>query len=62
MPADPLHFVDTKKYNERLKATQENTGLTDAIRYRRGKYEWQKGGDCLYGFYLYWWLYGFCSG
>lgn len=32
MPADPLHFVDTKNYDERLKATQENTGLTDALR------------------------------
>lgn len=31
-PADPLHFVDTKKYKERLKATQGSTGLTDAMR------------------------------
>jgi acetyl-CoA carboxylase carboxyl transferase subunit beta len=35
-PADPLGFVDTKKYNERLKATQESTNLTDAIRTAAG--------------------------
>jgi acetyl-CoA carboxylase carboxyl transferase subunit beta len=31
-PTDPLHFVDTKNYKERLKATQGSTGLNDAIR------------------------------
>ncbi len=35
-PADPLSFVDTKKYNERLKATQGSTNLTDAIRTAAG--------------------------
>lgn len=29
---DPLEFVDTKKYTDRIKATQKNTGLKDAIR------------------------------
>lgn len=29
---DPLEFVDTKKYTDRIKATQKATGLTDAIR------------------------------
>jgi acetyl-CoA carboxylase carboxyl transferase subunit beta len=29
---DPLEFVDTKKYTDRIKATQKTTGLTDAIR------------------------------
>lgn len=29
---DPLNFVDTKKYDERLVAAQEKTGLKDAIR------------------------------
>jgi acetyl-CoA carboxylase carboxyl transferase subunit beta len=29
---DPLEFVDTKKYTDRIKATQKSTGLTDAIR------------------------------
>jgi len=29
---DPLNFVDTKKYDERLMAAQEKTGLKDAIR------------------------------
>ncbi len=36
MPTDPLHFVDTKKYKDRLKATQGSTGLTDAIRTATG--------------------------
>jgi acetyl-CoA carboxylase carboxyl transferase subunit beta len=35
-PADPLGFVDTKKYDERLKATQASTNLTDAIRTAAG--------------------------
>ncbi|AWX45324.1 Acetyl-CoA carboxylase [Flagellimonas maritima] len=34
---DPLKFVDTKKYSERLKAAQQKTGLTDAIRTAVGK-------------------------
>ena len=29
---DPLLFVDTKKYTDRIKETQKKTGLTDAIR------------------------------
>jgi len=29
---DPLEFVDTKKYTDRIKASQKSTGLTDAIR------------------------------
>lgn len=33
---DPLEFVDTKKYTDRIKATQKNTGLTDAIRTAHG--------------------------
>ena len=35
--ADPLHFVDTKPYPQRLKATQKNTGLTDAVRSAHGQ-------------------------
>ena len=34
---DPLKFQDTKKYSDRIKATQEATGLTDAIRTALGK-------------------------
>jgi acetyl-CoA carboxylase carboxyl transferase subunit beta len=34
---DPLAFEDTKKYVDRVKATQKNTGLTDAIRTAKGK-------------------------
>lgn len=39
---DPLDFEDTKKYIDRLKAAQEKTGLTDAIRTAVGK---SKGKD-----------------
>src|SRR4051812_36465655 len=28
---DPLHFVDSKPYTQRLKAMQQATGLTDAL-------------------------------
>src|SRR5580704_14146542 len=35
-PSDPLEFVDTKKYKDRLKATQESTELTDAMRTATG--------------------------
>ena len=34
---DPLKFEDTKKYPERLKASQKKTGLKDAIRTAQGK-------------------------
>jgi acetyl-CoA carboxylase carboxyl transferase subunit beta len=34
---DPLTFEDTKKYTDRIKATQKNTGLSDAIRTAEGK-------------------------
>ena len=37
--ADPLNFVDTKKYFERLKDTQKKTGLIDAIRTASGNLE-----------------------
>ncbi|MFD1614668.1 acetyl-CoA carboxylase, carboxyltransferase subunit beta [Gelatiniphilus marinus] len=39
---DPLKFVDTKKYPERLKAAQEKTKLKDAVRNAVGK---SKGKD-----------------
>ncbi|MBM3433909.1 MAG: acetyl-CoA carboxylase carboxyltransferase subunit beta [Bacteroidetes bacterium] len=35
--ADPLHFVDTKAYSDRLKATRAKTGLTDALTSGTGK-------------------------
>lgn len=35
--ADPLNFVDTKNYKDRLKETIEKTGLNDAIRTGFGK-------------------------
>lgn len=34
---DPLQFIDTKKYSERLKEAQEKTGLKDAVRTAVGK-------------------------
>jgi acetyl-CoA carboxylase carboxyl transferase subunit beta len=39
---DPLHFVDTKKYSERLKDVQEKTKLKDAVSTGIGK---SKGKD-----------------
>ena len=39
---DPLNFEDTSKYTDRLKAAQEKTGLTDAVRTAVGK---SKGKD-----------------
>ena len=39
---DPLHFVDTKKYAERLKEAVSKTGLNDAVRTAVGK---SKGKD-----------------
>lgn len=35
--ADPLEFVDTKKYPDRLQASQKKTGLHDAIRIGHGE-------------------------
>jgi acetyl-CoA carboxylase carboxyl transferase subunit beta len=39
---DPLHFVDTKKYSDRLKEAQDKTKLKDAVRTGVGK---SKGKD-----------------
>ena len=33
---DPLHFVDTKAYSQRVAATERNTGLKDAVRTAHG--------------------------
>jgi acetyl-CoA carboxylase carboxyl transferase subunit beta len=41
-PSDPLHFVDTKPYKDRLKASQEKTNLKDALRAATGKINKQK--------------------
>jgi acetyl-CoA carboxylase carboxyl transferase subunit beta len=35
--ADPLHFEDTKKYSERLKATIKQSGVNDAVSTGYGK-------------------------
>jgi acetyl-CoA carboxylase carboxyl transferase subunit beta len=35
--SDPLKFEDTKKYSDRIKASQNKTGLKDAIRTAKGK-------------------------
>jgi acetyl-CoA carboxylase carboxyl transferase subunit beta len=34
---DPLNFVDTKAYPDRIKSSQEKTSLTDAVRTAHGK-------------------------
>ena len=34
---DPLHFVDTKGYSQRVAATEKNTGLKDAVRTAHGR-------------------------
>lgn len=39
LPADPLEFVDRKKYSDRLKESQKKSGLTDACRVGVGKME-----------------------
>ena len=36
---DPLNFVDTKKYPDRIKATEKKTGLKDAVRTAYGRME-----------------------
>ncbi len=36
---DPLNFEDTKKYTDRIAASQKSTGLTDAVRTGYGKVE-----------------------
>ncbi len=40
--ADPLNFVDTKKYTDRIKATQKKTHLKDAITVVTGEIDKQK--------------------
>lgn len=34
---DPLHFVDTKKYPDRIRSTEKKTGLKDAVRTAYGE-------------------------
>jgi acetyl-CoA carboxylase carboxyl transferase subunit beta len=46
LPTDPLNFVDRKKYDQRLKDTQQKTGMTDAARSAHGKL---KGVDIVIG-------------
>ncbi|UTA68201.1 MULTISPECIES: acetyl-CoA carboxylase, carboxyltransferase subunit beta [Emticicia] len=36
---DPLHFVDTKPYPDRIRSTEKKTGLKDAARTAHGKME-----------------------
>lgn len=40
--ADPLKFIDTKKYTDRISESTKKTGLTDAIKTAYGKIEDQK--------------------
>ncbi len=41
MPSDPLKFIDTKEYSKRLTESQENSGLTDAMRVAVGNLDEQ---------------------
>jgi acetyl-CoA carboxylase carboxyl transferase subunit beta len=46
--ADPLGFVDTKKYTDRISNTIKNTGLYDAVRIGTGKiYDKQVAFGCM---------------
>ncbi len=40
--ADPLNFVDTKKYKDRIKATQKKSGLKDAMTVVTGEIDKQR--------------------
>jgi len=40
--ADPLNFIDTKKYKDRIKATQAKSNLKDAMRTASGKLNKEK--------------------
>jgi len=40
--ADPLNFIDTKKYKDRIKATQAKSNLKDAMRTASGKINKEK--------------------
>jgi len=40
--SDPLGFVDSKKYSDRLKAAKEKTGLKDAVKTGTGKIDGRK--------------------
>ena len=40
--ADPLNFIDTKKYKDRIKATQKKSGLKDAMTVVTGEIDKQR--------------------
>ncbi len=40
--ADPLEFVDSKKYSDRLRSAKEKTGLKDAVKTGTGKIDGRK--------------------
>ena len=47
---DPLKFEDTKKYTDRVKASQKKTGLVDAIRTGKGKIDGEEIVICAMDF------------
>ena len=55
---DPLKFVDTKKYSDRIKSAQKQN-LEEAVRVAYGNSS-GKNYCCLYGFQFYWWIDGLC--
>jgi acetyl-CoA carboxylase carboxyl transferase subunit beta len=45
--SDPLHFVDSKPYSERLKSMQQATSLSDALISARGKIDGRAVNVCV---------------
>lgn len=50
VPFDPLKFKDRKKYSDRLKESQQKTGLKDAITLAKGKIGGQKAVVAAFNF------------
>ena len=59
---DPLKFIDTKKYPDRIVATQKKTSLKDAVRSAHGKMNGIDITVCLHGLCLYRRFDGVCGG
>ena len=59
--ADPLSFLDTKKYSDRLIETEKKTGLKDAMRTAHGTVDGNDLGSGMHGFYIHWRFNGISS-
>ncbi|HEX2055004.1 MAG TPA: acetyl-CoA carboxylase, carboxyltransferase subunit beta [Nitrospiraceae bacterium] len=49
-PQDPLHFHDTRSYQERIKSQQEKTGRNDAMVIGEGRINGRKVALCVFDF------------